>query len=91
MRQLYPQIDPVLISLATGPVRSENRVETRGPRPPCCDTGVGRPALGYVLLHDLEKPQGPYNRRVVCDVHFVATKALSAYAQQALERGLIVA
>ena len=46
---------------------------------------------GYILLHDLEKPQGPYNRRVVRDVHFVATKPLSAYAQKALARALIVA
>jgi len=55
-----------------------------------CDAGHGRPALGYVLLHNLEKPQGPYNCRVVCDVHFVATKPLSAYAHDAFARGLIV-
>ena len=56
-----------------------------------CDLGYGRPARGYVLLHDLEKPQGPYNHRVVCDVHFVATKRLSAYADIAYTRGLIIA
>jgi len=44
-----------------------------------------------MIIHDLEKPQGPYNRRVVCDVHFVATKPLSAYAQEAHAKGLIVA
>jgi hypothetical protein len=38
------------------------------------DTGHGRPALGYVLLRDLEKPQGPHNDCVVCDAHFVARK-----------------
>jgi hypothetical protein len=45
------------------------------------DIGDGHPDLGYLYLFELEQPQTALN--VVCDLDFVATKPLSAYAKEA--------
>ena len=55
-----------------------------------CDLGDGRPDLGYVNLRTIEGPQGKYRLYVEPDLHFVADKPLSVYADIAYTRGLIV-
>jgi hypothetical protein len=55
-----------------------------------CDPGDGRPYLGCVDLRDLEDVHGRIKFTVVADPRFVADKPLSAYADVAYARGLIV-
>jgi hypothetical protein len=55
-----------------------------------CDFGDGRPVLGSVSLHDIEDMRYKPGLRVERDLNFVADKPLSAYAQVAYTRGLIV-
>jgi hypothetical protein len=55
-----------------------------------CDFGDGRPVLGSVSLHDIEDMRYKPGLRVERDLHFVADKPLSAYAQVAYTRGLII-
>jgi len=55
-----------------------------------CDLGHGFPELGYVSLRELEGVRGKLKLRVECDLHFVADKPISAYADVARTRGLIV-
>lgn len=55
-----------------------------------CDPGDGRPYVGYVNLRDLEDVHGKLKFTVVADPRFVADKPLSAYADVACARGLIV-
>ena len=57
-----------------------------------CDPGDGRPYLGFVNLRDLEDVHGHGKLKfpVVADPRFVAEKPLSAYADVAYARGLIV-
>jgi hypothetical protein len=55
-----------------------------------CDSGHGRPYLGYVSLRDLHDVHGKFKFTVAADAHFVANKPLSAYAEVAYTRGLIV-
>jgi hypothetical protein len=53
-----------------------------------CDAGDGLPRLGYVSFSELESPQ--LNYTVLADPRFVAEKPLSAYANVAYNRGLII-
>jgi len=55
-----------------------------------CDLGDGRPHLGYICLRDLDDVHGKIKFTVAADPHFVADKPLSAYAEVAYTRGLIV-
>ena len=56
-----------------------------------CDLGLGYPELGYVSLAELLELRGPLGLPVERDLHFVADKPLSAYAEEAREQGRIVA
>jgi hypothetical protein len=56
-----------------------------------CDLGLGFPELGYVSLAELSALKGPLGLPVERDVHFVADKPLSAYAEEARIKGRIVA
>ena len=55
-----------------------------------CDPGDGRPHMGLVDLRDLEDVHGRIKFTVVADPRFVADKPISAYAEVAYARGLIV-
>ena len=48
-----------------------------------CDLGQGFPELGYVSLAELQSVRGRLGLPVERDLHFVATKAISAYACEA--------
>ena len=48
-----------------------------------CDLGQGFPELGYVSLAELQSVRGGLGLHVERDLHFVATKAISAYAREA--------
>jgi hypothetical protein len=54
-----------------------------------CDLGLGFPELGYVDLAELEGVRGPLGLPVECDRHFKADRPLSAYADEARQRGAI--
>jgi hypothetical protein len=57
-----------------------------------CDLGVGCPELGSVYVSELQQPRGQWGLPPVeRDVHFKATKRLSAYTIEALKHGRIVA
>jgi hypothetical protein len=56
-----------------------------------CDLGLGYPELGYVSLAELLELRGPLGLPVERDLHFVADKPLSAYAEKARKQGRIVA
>jgi len=56
----------------------------------CCDLGLGSPELGSVLLSEIAAVRGRLGLPVERDLHFVATKPLSAYAREARVRGAIV-
>ena len=53
-----------------------------------CDLGHGFPELGYVSLTELEDTLG---WRLERDRHFVATKTLVEYADDARSKGMVVA
>ena len=53
-----------------------------------CDLGHGFPELGYVSLTELEETLG---WRLERDRHWTATKALSEYAADARETGMVTA
>ena len=55
-----------------------------------CDTGDGRPYIGYVCLRDLNDVHGKFKFTITADPHFVADKPLSVYAEVAYTRGLII-
>ncbi|MHC2584196.1 DUF2958 domain-containing protein [Bradyrhizobium diazoefficiens] len=55
-----------------------------------CDLGVGAPELGYVSLAEIMKVRGRLGMPVERDLHFVADKPLSAYAEEARAKGRIV-
>jgi hypothetical protein len=55
-----------------------------------CDAGDGRPERGFVSLRELEDLRGKRQYPVVRDLRFVADKPLSAYAEVAYTRGLII-
>lgn len=48
-----------------------------------CDLGQGFPELGYVSLAELESVRGQLGLPVERDLHFIATKPISAYAREA--------
>src|ERR1700680_4915152 len=48
-----------------------------------CDLGMGCPELGSVSIAELASVRGPLNLPVERDLYFIATKTLSAYADEA--------
>lgn len=56
-----------------------------------CDLGQGFPELGYVSLAELQSVRGRLCLSVERDVHFIATKSISAYAREARLAERIVA
>jgi hypothetical protein len=56
-----------------------------------CDLGHGFPELGYVSLAELQSVRGRLGLPVERDMHFIATKAISAYAREARLAERIVA
>ena len=55
-----------------------------------CDFGMGCPELGYVALAELTAVRGKLGLPVERDLHFVANKTLSAYADEArAQRGVV--
>jgi len=56
-----------------------------------CDLGLGCPELGFVSLAEIMDVRGPLGLPVERDLHFVADKPLSAYAEAARIKGRIVA
>lgn len=54
-----------------------------------CDLGLGFPELGYVSLAELMSVRGRLGLQVERDLHFTASKALSAYAREARLAGRI--
>jgi hypothetical protein len=56
-----------------------------------CDLGLGSPELGYVSLAELAAFRGLLGLPIERDLHFVADKPLSAYAEEARLKGRIVA
>ena len=56
-----------------------------------CDLGLGFPELGYVSLAEISSVRGRLGLPVERDLHFVADKPLSAYAEEACKQGRIVA
>lgn len=54
-----------------------------------CDLGMGCPELGSVSIRELESVRGRLGLPVERDVHFSATKTLSAYADEARLHGAI--
>ncbi len=56
-----------------------------------CDLGQGCPELGYVSLSELEAVRGRFGLTIERDMHFVADKTLSVYADEARAKGRIAA
>lgn len=56
-----------------------------------CDLGAGTPELGYASLTEIRSIRGPLGLPVERDLHFVADKPLSAYAEEARIKGRVVA
>jgi len=56
-----------------------------------CDLGMGYPELGCVRISELESVRGKLGLPVERDLHFAPTKTISAYAEEARERGSIQA
>ena len=55
-----------------------------------CDLGIGCPELGSVSLKEIESVRGAFGLPVERDIHFKATKRLSAYADIARKSGSII-
>lgn len=55
-----------------------------------CDLGLGFPELGYVSLAELMSVRGRLGLPVERDLHFTATRPISAYASEARLSGRIV-
>ena len=55
-----------------------------------CDLGLGCPELGYVSLTELRTVRGKLGLPIESDLHFEADKPISAYADEARNRGHIV-
>ena len=53
------------------------------------DLGFGTPEMGYVAVDEIYEIQGPGGLRVEQDIHWKATKPLSAYATDSREVGYI--
>lgn len=56
-----------------------------------CDLGLGFPEVGYVSLAEISAVRGRLGLPVERDLHFVADKPLSAYAEEARKQGRIIA
>lgn len=56
-----------------------------------CDLGLGYPELGYVSLAQIAELKGRLGLPVERDMHFVAEKPLSSYAEDARINGRIIA
>jgi hypothetical protein len=56
-----------------------------------CDLGLGCPEVGSVSLSELEAVRGRLNLPIERDLYFTATRTLSAYADEAVAHGAIVA
>jgi hypothetical protein len=54
-----------------------------------CDIGVGCPELGYVSLNELRSLRRVIGCRIALNEHFVATKTLSQYTEEARRLGCI--
>jgi hypothetical protein len=54
-----------------------------------CDLGFREPELGSVRLSEIKSIRGPAGLRVERDLHFVAKKTISEYAQEARAAGAI--
>jgi hypothetical protein len=54
-----------------------------------CDLGLGCPELGYVSLAELSSVRGTLGLPIERDLHLVADKSISVYADEARERGCI--
>jgi len=67
-----------------------HRARHRGLAFGLCDLGLGCPELGYVSLHELQTVRGKLKLPIERDLHFVAGKPLSAYADEARSTGHIV-
>lgn len=55
-----------------------------------CDLGLGCPELGYVSLAEIMAVKGPLGLPIERDTHFIATKPLSEYADEARIHGQII-
>lgn len=55
-----------------------------------CDLGLGFPELGYVSLAELMSVRGRLGLLVEQDLHFTASKPISAYAREARLAGRVV-
>ena len=56
-----------------------------------CDLGFGTPEVGYVSMDEICQVQRKRMLGIERDLHFKATKTLSEYADEAREKGRIVA
>lgn len=54
-----------------------------------CDLGLGAPELGYVRISELARVRGRLGLPVERDLHFIPTKSLQAYADDARMAGAI--
>jgi hypothetical protein len=54
-----------------------------------CDLGMGCPELGSVRISELESLCGGLRLPIERDLHFVATKTISAHAEEAHRHGAI--
>ena len=54
-----------------------------------CDLGMGTPELGCVRISELKAVRGKLGLPVERDLHFSATRTISAYAEEARQRGFI--
>jgi hypothetical protein len=55
-----------------------------------CDLGMGEQELGYVSLVELQSVRGKLGLPIERDRHFIASKTISAYADEARSQGRIV-
>ncbi len=70
---LLTEIDPEFPDLAYG----------------LCDLGMGFPELGSVAISELQSIRGRFGLPVERDLYFAPTKKLSAYVEEACQRGRI--
>jgi hypothetical protein len=56
-----------------------------------CDLGMNSPELGYASLEEITAVNGPLGLKIERDRYFRAEKTLSEYADEAREKGRIVA
>lgn len=54
-----------------------------------CDLGMGCPEIGSVRLSEMAAVRGPFGLGIERDLSFTASKTLSAYADEAREKGRI--